>query len=211
MEVGLMPFPDTPYSDTASYAEDYLEQVARAAASLDHRRLRQAADVLADAYREGRTVFSCGNGGSATIANHLACDHLKSVRTDTSLRPRVVSLSSNVALLTAIANDIDFADVFVYQLQSLARAGDTLLSVSSSGDSENVVRAVAWSRANGLRTVALTGFSGGRSGALAEVHLHADADNYGVVEDVHQSVMHILAQYLRLAGMPPKRIAGRRF
>jgi len=156
-------------------------------------------------------VFVCGNGGSSSISDHLACDHLKGIQTDTALAPRVVSLSCNMALVNAIANDIGFEDVFLYQLRTLAREGDVLITISSSGDSENVVRAMSWARDNGVLTIALTGFSGGRTGRLAETHLHVDADNYGVIEDVHQSIMHILAQYLRLAHISPGLIDQRKF
>ena len=114
-------------------------------------------------------------------------------------------------VLTSVANDIGFADVFVYPLRTLARRGDVLVTVSASGDSENVVRAVAWAGDNGVSTIALTGFSGGRSGALAETHLHVAADNYGVVEDVQQSIMHVLAQHLRQEQMTAGLIAERRF
>ncbi len=206
-----MTFPEVPYSSVGLFGNDYFAEVSRAARSIDRGRLEEAAERLLRAYRDRRTVFVCGNGGSSSISEHLACDHLKGIQTDTSLRPRVVSLSSNLALVTAIANDIGFEEIFVYQLRSLAERGDVLITISSSGDSENVVQAVLWARANGVETIALTGFTGGRSGELAETHLHVQADNYGVIEDVHQSVMHILSQYLRLAHMTPALIALRKF
>ena len=206
-----MTFPDHPYPDVASYCDDYFGRLAQAAASVDRAQLKRAGERLREAYRSGATVFVCGNGGSASISDHLACDHLKGVQTDTALRPRVVSLSANVALLTAVANDIAFEDVFVYPLRTLARPGDVLVTVSASGDSENVVRAVAWAREQQVTVIALTGFAGGRSGSLADVHLPISASNYGVVEDVHQSIMHILAQYLRQEHMPPELVSQRRF
>lgn len=206
-----MTFPDKPYSEVRRYWQDYSAEVARVAGSIDPARLEEAADRLLRAYRDGRTVFVCGNGGSASISDHLACDHLKGTQTDTSLRPRVVSLSSNLALFSAIANDIGYEEVFAYQLRALARHGDVLITISSSGDSENVVRAVTWARANAVETIALTGFSGGRSGKLAETHLHVEGNNYGVIEDVHQSIMHVLSQYLRVTQMTPGLIGKRKF
>jgi phosphoheptose isomerase len=192
-----MTFPERTYVDVGSFADDYLARVAQAGSSLDRPALARAVVLLREAYRAGATVFACGNGGSAALSNHLACDHLKGTQTDTTLRPRVVSLSSNIELMSAIANDIAFEEVFVYPLRTLARKGDVLVAVSASGDSENVVRALGWARENGLQAIALTGFSGGRAAGLADVHVHARGDNYGVVEDVHQSVMHIFAQFLR--------------
>ena len=112
---------------------------------------------------------------------------MKGVRTGTDLSPRVISLSTNVELLTAIANDIGYEDVFAYQLQSQAQPGDVLIAVSSSGRSPNIVHALTWARDHGLRTIALTGFGGGDARAMAEVAIHVDSANYGIVEDLHQA------------------------
>jgi len=93
----------------------------------------------------------------------------------------------------------------------MAAPGDLLITISASGDSENIVRALEWAGANGLAAIAMTGFSGGRSAGLADVNLHVAAENYGVVEDVHQSLMHCLSQYLRQRAMPPDLVSRRRF
>ena len=114
-------------------------------------------------------------------------------------------------IVTAIANDIAFEDCFVYQLRTAARPGDLLMTFSASGDSENIVRALDWAGANGVESIALTGFDGGRAASLATINLHVDGDNYGVIEDTHQSIMHMLAQYLRQARMPDALIAERKF
>ena len=206
-----MTFPEQAYARVVEYADDYFARVAYAASSVDRGRLHQAVDLLRTVYRAGRTVFACGNGGSAALSNHLACDHLKGVQTDTALRPRVVSLSSNIELMSAIGNDLSFDEVFAFPLRTLARKGDVLVAVSASGDSENVVRALSWARDHEVKTIALTGFAGGRASGLADVHVHVEGDNYGVVEDVHQSVMHIFAQFLRQEHMSPEAIAARRF
>lgn len=204
-------FPERRYDDIGAFCEDYVAQLARAGASIDHDKLGQAAELLRRAFEDGAWLFVCGNGGSAAIANHLLCDFAKGIQTDTDLLPRVVSLSANLELITAIANDIAFEDCFVYQLRTAARRGDLLLTISSSGDSENVVRAVEWAGANGVQSICLTGFDGGRSARGAAINLHVEGDNYGVVEDTHQSIMHIFSQYLRQARMTDARIAERKF
>lgn len=206
-----MTFPETKFAEAGSYATAYFERLQQAAASVDRRRLQQAADILTRSYSQGGYVFSCGNGGSAAIANHLVCDHCKLVQTDTKLTPRIVSLSTTVEMITAIGNDLSYDEVFVYQLRSLARPGDALITISSSGDSENIVRAAQWARQNGLPVISMTGFSGGRSAEIADVNLHVTADNYGVIEDVHQSLMHILAQYIRQAHMDEALVQQRKF
>ncbi|MBM3581800.1 MAG: SIS domain-containing protein [Alphaproteobacteria bacterium] len=206
-----MTFPDKRPTDIAAFAEAYFQNVAKAAGSIDRARIAAAAAIVEDTHRRGSAIFACGNGGSAAIANHLMCDHCKGAATDTALRPRVHSLSANIEIITAIANDLSYADIFAYQVRNLARPGDVLVTISSSGDSENIVRAADVAASSGMKVIALTGFDGGRSARIADVNLHVAADNYGVIEDVHQSLMHILAQWLRLAHMDPALIPQRKF
>jgi len=200
-------FPAERYNSGASYFEAYMEEMAQAWRTIDLAEFDRAAAILTDGYLRGARVFSCGNGGSASIANHLVCDHTKGVRTKTDLRPRVGSLSNNVELLTAIANDVAFEEVFAFQLQSQASPGDVLVAISSSGRSANIVRALTWARDNGLHTIAITGFEGGAARTLADVAIHFESTNYGIVEDLHQAVMHALAQYIRQSRMTAETIS----
>jgi phosphoheptose isomerase len=200
-------FPLAPYANAASYFDAYAEEMARAAKSIESATLERAAAILVEAYLRGARIFSCGNGGSASIANHMQCDHVKGVRTGTGLSPHVLSLSTNVELLTAIANDTGYENIFVHQLQSQSEPGDVLFAVSSSGRSPNIVRALTWARDHGLRTIAFTGFDGGAARTTAEVSVHVDCTNYGVVEDLHQAVMHALAQYIRHSRMSADAIS----
>lgn len=206
-----MTFPDEKYQDIGTFSDAYFEQVSKAAASVDRGKLVQAADLIEQTYREEKTLFVCGNGGSAAISGTFVCDHSKLVQTDTNLTARVVSLADNMSMITAIANDLSYDDIFLYQLQTLANFGDVLLTISASGDSENVVKAATWARENKMEVIAFTGFEGGRVADLATVHLHVQADNYGVIEDVHQSLMHLLAQFIRLKQMSAGLIANRKF
>jgi D-sedoheptulose 7-phosphate isomerase len=206
-----MTFPDRKFGDPGSYADAYFARVHEAAASVDRKKLQQAAAILHRVYNEGGMVYSCGNGGSAAIANHLVCDHCKLVRTDTQLIPRIYSLSTTVEVITAIGNDLSYDEIFVYQLRALAKPGDALITISSSGNSENIVRSALWAKENGIPVISMTGFSGGRSADIADVNLHVTADNYGVIEDVHQSLMHLLAQFIRLAHMEEEVIRQRKF
>ena len=204
----LPKFPAAPYASAATYFSAYAEQLARAASSVGTAAVVEAATILLDAYMRDATVFSCGNGGSASIANHLQCDHTKNVGKSTDLCPRVMSLSVNVEVLTAIANDHAYADVFTHQLRSQSRPGDVLVAVSSSGRSANIVTALSWARDHGLRTIALTGFDGGEARTIADVSIHVNGTNYGVIEDLHQAIMHALAQYIRQSRMTPAAISS---
>ena len=206
-----MSFPNKKYSDANGYVDAYFSQVSEAAASVDRAKVEEAATILTKAFTAGSMVYSCGNGGSAAIANHLVCDHCKLVQTDTDHTPRIVSLSTTVEMITAIGNDISYDEIFSYQLGSLAVPNDVLITISSSGDSENIVRAAQLAKKIGMPVISMTGFSGGRSAEIADVNLHVTADNYGVIEDVHQSLMHLLAQYVRQSHMPEAVIRDRKF
>jgi phosphoheptose isomerase len=200
-------FPAEPYALASSYWRAYATEMEKAAASIDAAQLDAAARILADAYQRGARVLACGNGGSASIANHFQCDHLKGVGTGTDLEPKVISLSTNVELLTAVANDIGYEEVFRYQLEAQSNPGDVLVAISSSGRSPNIVRTLTWAREHDRRTIALTGFDGGEARTTAEVAVHVDSTNYGIVEDLHQAVMHALAQYVRQSRMNAGTIA----
>jgi histidinol-phosphate phosphatase family protein len=203
----VLSFPQMRYDSAYLFAEHYSHELAQALATVDVAAFDRASKVLADAYDRDAAVFVCGNGGSASIANHLQCDHIKGVRVGTDLRTRVTSLSTNVEILSAIANDIGYDAVFEFQLESMARPGDVLVVVSSSGRSPNVVRALRWAEDHGMQTIAMTGFGGGDARTVAGVSIHVDADNYGIVEDAHQACMHLLAQYARQSRMAPDVVA----
>lgn len=204
-------FPLARYQSADDFGRHYSQQLARALDTVDHSELDRAAKVINTAHDDGYALFACGNGGSASIANHLQCDHLKGVRVGTGLLARVQSLSTNMELFSAIANDLGYDAVFEYQLQSQARAGDVLIAISSSGKSPNIIRALEWAGANGLATIALTGFDGQPARSLATVAIHVDTRNYGIVEDAHQACMHLLAQYVRQSRMSDAEVASHVF
>lgn len=190
-------FPDRLIPDAGSYADEYFQRLAAAAATVDRGKIAAAGKLMAEIIQNGGRIYSCGNGGSAAIANHLVCDCLKGIRTGTDIKPKVHSFSTTVELLTAIVNDIGSEEMFSFQLESMGEAGDLLIAISSSGSSPNIVRAIETAKRMNIRTIAFTGFNGGRSRLEADVSLHVDCENYGIIEDVHQSLMHILAQYAR--------------
>jgi D-sedoheptulose 7-phosphate isomerase len=204
-------FPDQKYSTAGAFLADYASAMAKALNSVRPGEIDRAVTALKRAIQADRLIFTCGNGGSAAIANHLTCDCSKGIASNTTMRPRVVSLSATVELITAIANDMAYSEVFAYQLKNAARPGDVLITISSSGDSENIIRALDWAGENGMTTIALSGFAGGRSAQMTDISLHVAAENYGVVEDVHQSLMHILAQYVRMSELPSELVQTLRF
>lgn len=190
-------FPDRIFPEAAPYASEYFARLNAASATIKPDSLNTAANLILETTKAGKRIYSCGNGGSAAIANHLVCDCLKGIRSDTALRPKVHSFSTTVELITAIVNDIGSEEMFSFQLSSMAEEGDLLIAISSSGSSPNIIRVLDLARTMGVRTIAMTGFTGGKSAQIADVSLHVECENYGIVEDIHQSLMHILAQYCR--------------
>jgi len=183
----------------ADFARRYVAYVGRLAAELDFAGLEQFAGVLEGARRDGRTVYIVGNGGSAATASHWANDLMLGTRDASGPTLRAVSLADNVAVLTAIANDRDYADVFVDQLEALFRRDDVLVAISASGNSPNVVRAVEHANDRGGTTVGILGFDGGRLKALCRlpIVIATPAGEYGPVEDIHMMIDHLVTAWLK--------------
>ncbi len=198
MSPSTAPFPNERYLDIGTYFSDYADRVRSASKSVDTRALAEAASLIEAAILEGHTVWSCGNGGSAAIANTLQTDFYKGISTFTQLKPRVLSLSAETSTLTALGNDVGYDSVFSHQLERFARPGDVLITVSSSGNSPNILKAIETARGLKMPTIAMVGFDGGKAKHAADVVLHAEGQNYGVVEDVHQGLMHTLAHFIRM-------------
>jgi D-sedoheptulose 7-phosphate isomerase len=164
---------------------------------VDASRIDAFADLLFDAWRADRRVFVFGNGGSAYTASHHTTDLVKTSAVAGAKRLQCFSLVDNYGLTTALGNDVSYDDVFVYPLATYARPGDVAVAISCSGNSPNVLKACEWASQNGLTLVCLSGFSGGRMAAFADLHINVPHENYGIIEDVHLSIGHIVTQALR--------------
>jgi D-sedoheptulose 7-phosphate isomerase len=193
-------------------AKDYFDRVCREIQSLDLAQIEQLSGLIEEAYHAGRFVFICGNGGSGANASHLCEDLAKCTLRDfeNQKRLKVLSLTDNTAGIMAWANDEGYDRIFVEQLKNLASAGDLLLAISGSGNSPNILKAVDWANRNGLTTVGLTGFGGGKLKELARYNVHAGIDDMGIVESLHQVIFHWLIDdiYRRISG--PVAPAGAR-
>jgi D-sedoheptulose 7-phosphate isomerase len=180
---------------------DYVDRLRGVLDRLDVAAVERVIEVLIEALDANRTVFVCGNGGSASTASHMAADLGKNTAVEGRTRLRVMSLADNVAWFSALANDLGYENVFVEQIANLLQPQDVLLAISASGNSPNVVRAAEFTRERGGKVVALVGFSGGRLLEIADVAVHTPSDEYGPVEDSHLMLDHIfveaLARHLR--------------
>lgn len=185
-------------SSVKSYIADYAESLRSALLSIDSDAVDAARAALLGATDRGNRIYVIGNGGSAAIADHLCCDWTKGTNAEGHRAIKTHSLSSNVALYSAIANDYGFEKVFTTQVDFFCEPGDVLIAISSSGNSPNIVQAVEFAKANGVTVVGLSGFTGGRLAAISDISIHVDVANYGIVEDVHQAVMHVIAQFIAI-------------
>lgn len=185
-----------------NYAQ-YSEQLHNAMLTIKPEMYEIAVNVIEDTIKNFGNIFVCGNGGSAAIAEHMTCDHSKGIHNCTMLYPRLISLSSNMSLITAIANDMSYDEIFSKQLTFLGTKKDILVAISSSGNSPNIIKAIKAAKTLGMGTIALVGFDGGNAKNEADVVIHVQAHNYGIVEDSHQAVMHSIAQFIRRKNLHP--------
>jgi D-sedoheptulose 7-phosphate isomerase len=158
-------------------------------------RVQQAIEWLKDARARGAGVYTCGNGGSASTASHFVCDMVKGASFGRPTRFRIQALTDSLPTLTAYSNDVSYDVVFEEQLKNFASPGDLLIAVSGSGNSPNVLRAVEWANANGLKTIGLTGRDGGKLGRLAQLEINAPDPHMGRIEDAHMIVLHMICYY----------------
>lgn len=158
--------------------------------------VRESIDVIMEAYNSDKQIFVIGNGGSASTASHLACDLGKGTSIKDRKRFRVISMTDNVATMTAWSNDVSYEDVFVEQLKNLVNVNDVVIGISASGNSENVIRAMQHAADIGCRTIGWSGFGGGRLAKICDVNVVVDSSEYGPVEDVHLILNHILHTWI---------------
>jgi D-sedoheptulose 7-phosphate isomerase len=174
------------------WIQNYVTAQTKATASIDTAGIAKVVEMLRAALNEDRQIFACGNGGSAANVSHFATDLGKSSSDAVGRTFRVISLNDNVSWMTAIGNDYAYEDTFVRQLQNYGRAGDLLITVSVSGNSPNIVKALSWARERGIKTVALVGGKRGRAAELADHVLVVDDTHYGRVEDVQMHMLHMV-------------------
>jgi D-sedoheptulose 7-phosphate isomerase len=187
---------------TASFPQLYKTDVLKAIETIDLDKVGQVIDVLIKARDEGRRIFVCGNGGSASTASHFVCDMVKGASFKRDKRFRIMALTDSLPTITAYSNDVSYECIFVEQLKNFAEPGDVLIAISGSGNSPNVLRAVEYGNSIGCRTIALSGRDGGKLGPLAEINVQACNPHMGRIEDVHMITMHMICYYFMDAETP---------
>jgi D-sedoheptulose 7-phosphate isomerase len=182
----------------SNQAEHYFSRISKAFSSVSKTQISECLSLLQEALDSAATIYLIGNGGSAATASHFAADIGKTMNNKGRFG-RAVSLCDNSSVVTAISNDLDFNQVFEKQLSILAIPGDLLVSISASGNSKNLVRAINYANENKIGTLSMTGFTGGELSKISKVSLHVPTieGDYGVAEDCHSILCHFLSEQLR--------------
>ena len=185
------------HHQAAQYARAYVDNLIVILKGLDHEAVTGIIGVFEQVYRRKGRIYFAGNGGSASTCGHFVNDlHAGSLRHGGG-GFRLMDLTSNIAALTALANDIGYEDVFLKQLEGIIEPGDALVVISASGNSKNLIKAVDYAKSQGVDTVGLLGFDGGELKLLCDMALIVSTPpgQYGPVEDIHLMVNHLISTY----------------
>lgn len=171
----------------------YLNLLHNALNLIEFDRIEKIVDILYEAYLNNNQVFIIGNGGSSATASHFACDLGKGDTIHKEKNLRVMSLTDNVSLLTATANDFGYDTIFVKQLDILLNENDVVIAISASGNSPNIVKAAKFAKKLGAQVIGFVGFKGGELKKIADIYIHINIDNYQIVEDLHLILSHMIS------------------
>jgi len=178
-------------------SKQYLENISNLLKKCDVRKLDAAVELIYETVKDRRAIFVAGNGGSAATANHFACDFGKNIVKGNENRPKIMSLSSNIASVSAYANDEGYENAFSRQMTNWFEQGDLLIVISASGNSPSVIEAEDLAHQRGGKVIAMTGFDGGKLKNICDICLHADDTKYETVEDAHSVFCHLIVASLK--------------
>ncbi len=177
------------------FLSKYREQLDKTLCAMDLKAVDEVIGWLKEARDQGRIIFTCGNGGSASTASHFACDLAKGASYQRTKRFRAIALTDAAPTISAYSNDVGHEAIFVEQLKNFASKGDLLFAISGSGNSPNVLEAVKYARTIGCRTVGLTGRDGGKLGPVVDKNLLVPVQHMGIIEDLHLILCHMMGYY----------------
>ncbi len=182
------------------FIKNYFEKLKNTIDKISIQDIKKVTSILYDAYKKNKQIFIIGNGGSASLASHFACDlskgTLQRVYDEKEKRFRVISLTDNVAHLTALGNDLGYDDIFSQQLRNLINNGDILIAITGSGNSPNILNAVDVASKSDAVTIGFLGFDGGKLKDKLDHYIHVSSDHYGRIEDLHLVLTHLISFYL---------------
>lgn len=181
------------------FTKTYFNEIKQVLDKMSIEEIKKIAEIIYNAYLKEKHIFIMGNGGSAATASHFACDLGKGTLSPKSKknikRFKVISLTDNVAVMTAWSNDLSYDNIFSEQLKNLISKGDVVIGISASGNSPNVLNAIKLAKRHKATTIGLAGFDGGKLAKISDVSIIAKVNKYDIAEDVHLMLTHIITRY----------------
>lgn len=174
----------------------YLQKEISVLNKLDTLELNRAINAIVVAWKCGANIYIMGNGGSAATASHFVCDFNKGISERTIKKFRLICLNDNIPIMTAIANDFSYDEIFSYQLKGILKSEDLIVAISGSGNSKNIIRAVEYAKECGNKVIGITGYDGGKLKKMADYSMHVDVNDMQIAEDVHMIFDHMMMNIL---------------
>ena len=181
------------------FFKSYFKNLKLTIDNIDLDKLSLITTLLEKKIVNNNTIFVAGNGGSSSIANHTLCDFNKGIKISSKkkLKPKFISLSNSIETITAISNDINYDEIFSSQLENYYKKGDCLICFSSSGQSRNIINAIKFAKNKKIKTILFQGFGNLNEKIIPDYYINLKFKNYGITEDIFQSIMHIISQNIR--------------
>ena len=183
-----------------SFIQNYFNTLDKVYKKIDYEEILTITQILLKKIKKNKNIYVAGNGGSASIANHLLCDFNKGIKISSrnKLKPKIISLANSIETITAISNDISYEKIFSLQLENYYKKGDCLICFSSSGQSKNIVNVINFAKKNKITTILFQGFGKLNKKINPDYFVNLNYKNYGITEDIFQSIMHAISQNIRL-------------
>jgi D-sedoheptulose 7-phosphate isomerase len=184
-----------------NHPQDYIDRLKKALGAIDQAKVTMLIEKIQSLIGTERTVFIAGNGGSASTGSHMACDLGKTILgknpRERETRLRTICLNDSIPLMTAWGNDEGYEHIFSEQLRNLGKKNDLLIIITGSGNSANIVGVAKTAQKMGIGTYGILGFDGGAVKNLLNDFLLIESDDYGIVEDMHMILVHLITDWLK--------------
>tara|TARA_B100000989_G_scaffold68299_2_gene47512 strand:- start:5470 stop:6084 length:615 start_codon:yes stop_codon:yes gene_type:complete len=192
------------------FLDDYVTSLFKALGTISKKGLISASNLIEKTISANRNIYVCGNGGSGAIADHYVVDFTKQLSKYTNFKAKIKSFNSDNYLLSAIANDISYDEIFTYQASRHMRRGDILILLSSSGNSRNIKSVLRYCNKKKIKTIGFSNFSGGYLKKNCTISIHSKIDNYGIGEDINHILMHSLMQHFAVKNINKSKLNNKK-
>ena len=186
------------------FLDNYISQLEKTLKKIPIDNIFLAIELILKTIKNKNTIFVCGNGGSAAIANHYVCDFFKQLSKYTNLKALIKSLNSDQYLISAIANDVSYEEIFRIQAERYIKKKDILILISSSGNSKNIKNVLKYCNEKKVKTIGFSNFDGGYLHKNSYISIHSNINNYGIGEDINHIMMHFMMQFLAKTNLKKK-------